>query len=69
MVIMSRRDQTLRIVAQLDGLFARDDVSPAGQDRWQELKRHITRMRSSLSLVVMLARRRNCGNVRCDRRC
>jgi len=32
-------DQVRRIVAQLDGLFASDDVSPADQDRWQELKR------------------------------
>ena len=49
---MSRKDQLLRILAVLDGLFASDDVSPADQDRWQELKRHITRMRRSLSLVV-----------------
>jgi hypothetical protein len=47
-----KRDQTLRIVTQLDGLFASDDVSPADADRWQELKRHITRMRTSLDLVV-----------------
>jgi hypothetical protein len=36
---MSRKDQTLRIVAALNGLFASDDVSPADQDRWRELKR------------------------------
>jgi hypothetical protein len=49
---MAKRDQLLRIIAQLDGLFASDDVSPADKDRWKELKRHVTRMRSSLGLVV-----------------
>jgi hypothetical protein len=59
---MSRKDQTLRIVAQLDGLFASDDVSPADQDRWKELKRQITRMRSSLSLVATsIAKMRELG--------
>jgi hypothetical protein len=40
---MAKRDQVLRIIAQLDGLFAADDCSPADADRWRELKRHITR--------------------------
>jgi hypothetical protein len=46
-----KRDQLLRIIAQLDGLFAADDCSPADADRWQELKRHITRLRDALLLV------------------
>ena len=49
---MAKRDQVLRIIAQLGRLFAADDCSPADADRWRELKRHITRMRSSLSLVA-----------------
>ena len=47
-----KRDQFLHIIAQLDGHFRSDDISPADADRWQELKRHITRMRTSLDLVV-----------------
>jgi hypothetical protein len=55
-------DQVLRIIAQLDGLFASDDVSPADADRWQELKRHITCMRSSLGLVATsIAKMRELG--------
>jgi hypothetical protein len=49
---MAKRDQLLRIIAQLDGLFESEDVSPADADRWRELKRHITRMRTSLDLVA-----------------
>ena len=59
---MAKRDQVLRIIAQLDGLFAADDRSPADVDRWRELKRHITRMRSSLSLVATsIAKMRELG--------
>ena len=59
---MAKRDQVLRIIAQLDGLFAADDCSPADADRWRELKRHITRMRSSLSLVATsIAKMRELG--------
>ena len=47
---MSRKYQTLRIIAQLDGLFAADDCSPADADRWKELKRHIIRMKDGLDL-------------------
>ena len=56
-------DQLLRIIAQLDGLFAADDdCSPADADRWQELKRHITRMRTSLDLVATsIAKMRELG--------
>jgi hypothetical protein len=59
---MSRNDQTLRIIAQLDGHFRSDDVSLADADGWKELKRHITRMRSSLSLVATsIAKMRELG--------
>jgi hypothetical protein len=36
---VSRKDQLIRIIAQLDGHFAADDASPADADRWRELKR------------------------------
>ena len=49
---MSRKDQLPRILAALDGHFAAAVCSPADADRWRELKRHITRMRTSLDLVV-----------------
>jgi hypothetical protein len=48
---MSRKDQLLRILAQLDKHFAADDCSPADQDRWRELKRHIVRMKDGLDLA------------------
>jgi hypothetical protein len=48
---MSRKDQQLRILAQLDKHFAADDCSPADQDRWRELKRHILRMKDALDLA------------------
>jgi hypothetical protein len=55
-------DQVLRIVAQLDGLFAAEGCSPADADRWRELKRHVTRMLSSLILVATsLAKMRELG--------
>jgi hypothetical protein len=38
-----KRDQLLHIIAQLDGHFRSDDVSPADADGWKELKRHIVR--------------------------
>jgi hypothetical protein len=41
---MSRKDQTLRIVAQLD-------VSPADADRWRQCKGNITRMMDGLGLA------------------
>jgi hypothetical protein len=47
-----KRDQLLRIIAQLDRLFEADDCLPADADRWREMKRQFTRMRSSLSLVA-----------------
>src|SRR5262249_48575034 len=57
-----KRDQLLHIIAQLDGHFRSDDVSPADADGWQKLKRHITRMRSSLSLVATsIAKMRELG--------
>jgi hypothetical protein len=62
-----KRDQVLRIIAQLDGLFASDDVSPADADRWKELKRHITRMRTSLDLVATsIAKMRKLGTPMTD---
>jgi hypothetical protein len=41
----------LRILAALDEHFRADDQSPADVNRWQELKRHMTRLRSMLSLA------------------
>jgi hypothetical protein len=59
---MSRKDQLLRIMAALDGHFAADDCSPADADRWREMKRQVTRMRSSLSLVATsIAKMRELG--------
>jgi hypothetical protein len=48
---MSRKDQLLRILAQLDKHFAADDCSPADADRWRELKRHIVRFKDALDLA------------------
>ena len=48
---MSRKDQLLRILAQLDGHFADDGIAPANQDRWRELKRHVARMKDALDLA------------------
>jgi hypothetical protein len=48
---MSRNDQLLRILAQLDGVFAADDISPTDADRWRQLKRHIARMKDALDLA------------------
>jgi hypothetical protein len=48
---MSRKDQLLRILAQLHGHFASDDVSPADADRWRQLKRSIVRMMEGLGLA------------------
>jgi hypothetical protein len=48
---MSRKDQPLRILAQLDKHFAADDCSLADADRWRELKRHIVRMKDALDLA------------------
>jgi hypothetical protein len=50
---MSRKDQLLRILAQLDKHFAADDCSPADADRWRELKRHIVRFKDALDLARM----------------
>jgi len=49
---MSRKDQLLRILFALDGHFADDRVSPADQDRWCELKRHVVRMKEGLDLAL-----------------
>jgi hypothetical protein len=57
---MSRKDQLLRILAQLDGHFAADkrrepwrcdNCSPADADRWRALKRHIARTKDALDLA------------------
>jgi hypothetical protein len=57
-----KRDELLRIIVELDGLFAAEDCSPADADRWRELKRHITPMLSSLSLVATsISRMRDVG--------
>jgi hypothetical protein len=48
---MSRKDQLLRILAQLDEHFDADDCSPAYADRWRELKRHIVRSKDALDLA------------------
>ena len=55
---MSRKGQMLRIIAALDGLFANDAISPADQDRWRELKRHITRMKDGLDVARIEVRSR-----------
>jgi hypothetical protein len=39
------------IIAQLDGHFAADDVSPADASTWRECRRHIIRMRDGLLMV------------------
>ena len=49
---MSRKDQLLRILFALDGHFADNRVSPADQDRWHALKRHIVRMKEGLELAL-----------------
>jgi hypothetical protein len=46
-----KRDQLFRIIAQLDGLFAADDISPADADRWRELKKYIVRMKDGLDMA------------------
>ena len=48
---MSRKDQLLRILAQLDKHFDDDGCSPADQDRWRELKRYIVRFKDALDLA------------------
>jgi len=48
---MGRKDQLLRILAALDGHFDADEVSPADQDRWKELKRHIVRMKDGIDMA------------------
>ena len=55
---MSRKGQMLRIIAALDGLFANDAISPADQDRWRELKRHIMRMKDGLDMARIEVRSR-----------
>ena len=49
--VMSRKDQLLRILAQLDKHCAADDYSPAAADRWRGLKRHTARMKDGLDLA------------------
>ena len=59
---MSRKDQLPRILAALDAHFADDDISPADADRRRGVKRHITRMHGSLSLVATsIAKMRELG--------
>ena len=49
---MSRKDQLLRILFALDRHFDDDRLSPADQDRWHELKRHVVRMKEGLDLAL-----------------
>jgi hypothetical protein len=53
---VSRKDQLLRIVAQLGGHFAGDDQPPVDAERSRELKRHIARMLGALALIDMTLR-------------
>jgi hypothetical protein len=46
-----KRDHLFRLLASLDNHFSTDDNSPADQDRWRALKRHIIRMKDALDLV------------------
>ena len=48
---MSRRDQLLPILAQLDGHVADDDCSSVDADRWRAEKHHIARMKDALDLA------------------
>jgi hypothetical protein len=47
---MTKKDQLFCLMAALDGYFAADDCSPADQDRWRELRRHVVRMCDALAL-------------------
>jgi len=49
---VSRKDQVLRILFALDRHFDDDGLSPADQDRWHELKRHVVRMKEGLELAL-----------------
>ena len=49
---MSRKDQLLRILLALDSHFDDDRISPADVDRWDELKRHVVRMKEGLELAL-----------------
>jgi hypothetical protein len=53
---VSKRDQLLRIVTQLDGHFAAADHTPVDVDRWRELKGHIARMLGALFLIDITLR-------------
>jgi hypothetical protein len=44
---VSRNDSLLRILFARDGHFADDGVSPADQDRWRALKRHVVGMKDA----------------------
>ena len=49
---MSRKDQLLRILFALDRHFDDDGISSADVDRWDELKRHVVRMKEGLELAL-----------------
>jgi hypothetical protein len=51
MVKEDDRDRFYRLIAQLNGHFAADDMSPADAANWRECRRHILNMLDGLRLV------------------
>jgi hypothetical protein len=49
------KDELFGILAQLQGHFAAEGISPEDANRWRELKDHVTRMVTSLDLIAITA--------------
>ena len=48
--------QLFRLMARMDSVFACNDQAPADRNDWRELKRHIVRMKTTLTLVHLTLR-------------
>ena len=54
---MSKKDQLFRLLRRMDSHFAADDAFPADGAAWEDLKRHIVRMKNALDIVETTLRK------------